>query len=379
MEAQDPPLDALAIRVLQEHADELLARIVARARGFGGAYADIPPDDLAAAAGGMVQAAVRALAEQRGPDPAELDYAAFVAERRARQGVPLDQVLRAVQISGREALDLMRDLAGPAGLDAASTIGVAVRLWDWIDAIEAEMTGAHRRVELARVRRDQQERVSFVHALVTGTRGPRGIEEAAAGFGLDPSAEHVAVCVTPTAEHPAERLERALLPATWTAGLAATIDAELVVILPASGVPDDLPVPAGVGPAGPLTALPRSHRDASRARATAEALGLRGAHRLSDLALPAAVVAEPELGRLLVARHLGPLRALGPFGEELLLSLRAYLACDQHVDAAARDLDVHPNTLRHRLTRVEETTGARLRRPRDLAEIWWALQADGLS
>jgi DNA-binding PucR family transcriptional regulator len=45
----------------------------------------------------------------------------------------------------------------------------------------------------------------------------------------------------------------------------------------------------------------------------------------------------------------------------------------QNVDAAARELFVHPNTLRHRLTRFEETTGASLRDLESLAEIWWAL------
>ena len=32
------------------------------------------------------------------------------------------------------------------------------------------------------------------------------------------------------------------------------------------------------------------------------------------------------------------------------------------------------NTLRHRLRRFEEATGATLRDPRDLVELWWALE-----
>jgi DNA-binding PucR family transcriptional regulator len=35
---------------------------------------------------------------------------------------------------------------------------------------------------------------------------------------------------------------------------------------------------------------------------------------------------------------------------------------------------VHPNTLRHRLRRFDESTGADLRRPADLVELWWALE-----
>ena len=44
------------------------------------------------------------------------------------------------------------------------------------------------------------------------------------------------------------------------------------------------------------------------------------------------------------------------------------------LEAAARALHVHSNTLRHRLRRFEEATGATLRDPRDLVELWWALE-----
>jgi DNA-binding PucR family transcriptional regulator len=44
------------------------------------------------------------------------------------------------------------------------------------------------------------------------------------------------------------------------------------------------------------------------------------------------------------------------------------------VEETARALHVHPNTLRHRLKRFEEATGATLRDPRHLVELWWALE-----
>lgn len=379
MEAQDSSLDAHTIRVLEDHREELLARIVGRLTALGGAYAAIPGDELAAAASGMVDAAIGVLAEQRGPEQGELEHAAFLGELRARQGVPLDQVLRAVQISAREALDLMGDVAGPTGLDAPRTIALTVRLWDWIDVVSAHMAQAHRRVELANARRDQQQRVSFVHALVTGTLGTGALEEAAAGFGLDPRAQHVVVCVRPDAAHPPEVLERLLLPSTWSVGLTAQVGEDLLAVLPAEAAVPTVPVTAGIGSAVALPALPRSHRDALRARETAAAFGRAGAHRLEDLVLPAAVLAEETLTDILVARHVTPLRELGAFGEDLLDSLRAYLAHDFNVEAAARELGVHANTLRHRLARAEETTGASLRRAESLAEVWWALTADAQS
>lgn len=376
METQDSALIALAAQVRDDHMDELLARIVLRAHALGGAYGDIPGDDLASAAGGLLQAAIRALTERRGLDDAEREQAAFIGERRARQGVPLDEVLRVIRLAGREALELMRDLAGPAGMDAATTISLTARLWDWMDEIAVEMTQAHRRVELAHARRDQQQRVSFVHALVSGALGPHRIEETAAGFGLDHAASHVVICARPAPEHPADALERLFLPSTWTVGLTALVDDDLVAVLPAAAPVPELPVAAGIGPAGPLAALPRSFRDAGRALETAVAFGLVGGRRLDELVLPAVVLAEESLGDVLVDRYITPVRALGPFGEDLLLSLRAYVDHELNVEAAARALHVHPNTLRHRLARFEETTGANLRRTEHLAELWWALAAD---
>lgn len=377
METQDSALIALAAQVRDDHMDELLARIVLRAHELGGAYGDIPAEDLASAAGGLLQAAIRALTERRGLDDAEREQAAFIGERRARQGVALDEVLRVIRISGREALELMRDLAGPAGMDAATTISLTARLWDWMDEIAVEMTQAHRRVELAHARRDQQQRVSFVHALVSGALGSHRIEETAAGFGLDHAAAHVVVRARPAPGHPADALERLFLPSTWTVGLTALVDDDLVAVLPAATPVPDLPVAAGIGPAGPLSALPRSFRDAGRALETAVAFSLVGVRRLDDLVLPAVVLAEDALGDVLVERYIVPVRALGAFGEDLLVSLRTYLEHEQNVEAAARELHVHPNTLRHRLTRFEETTGANLRRVDHLAEVWWALTADG--
>lgn len=377
METQETRLDALAVRVLDDHMEELVGRIVTRARSFG-AYADVPADELAVAVDGLAHAAIRALAEQRGPNDGEREQAAFLGDRRARQGVALDEVLRVMRVAGREALDLMRDLAGGTGMDTATTIALTVRLWDWIDEVSVELTQAHRRVELAHARRDQQQRVSFVHGLVNGTLGARRVEEAAAGFGLDPAAPHVVVRVRPTAEHPAEELERRLLPSTWSAGLAAHVGEDLVAVLPDGPGPPDVPVAAGVGPALPLSGLARSFRDAGRARDTAAAFGLAGCHRLDDLVLRAVVVAEEPLGDILVERYVRPVRELGAFGDDLLASVRMYLARELNVEGAARELFVHPNTLRHRLGRFEELTGANLRSAEELAEVWWALAADGL-
>ena len=80
------------------------------------------------------------------------------------------------------------------------------------------------------------------------------------------------------------------------------------------------------------------------------------------------------LGDAFAARYLEPLAGLGRLGAELEATLRTWFDQGMRVDDTARALHVHPNTLRHRLRRFEETTGTTLRDPRHLVELWWALE-----
>ncbi|MEU4404058.1 PucR family transcriptional regulator [Streptosporangium sp. NPDC023963] len=69
---------------------------------------------------------------------------------------------------------------------------------------------------------------------------------------------------------------------------------------------------------------------------------------------------------------LAPLRESGSRAD-LLGSLRAYLDCNGHWDAAAQRLGVHRHTLRYRMRRVAELVGRDLEDPAVRAELWVAL------
>ena len=58
----------------------------------------------------------------------------------------------------------------------------------------------------------------------------------------------------------------------------------------------------------------------------------------------------------------------------MLTTVEHYLANDSNVETTAAALDVHPNTVRHRLARFEEATGRFLRATETLVEFWWAAQ-----
>ncbi|MGH9136577.1 MAG: PucR family transcriptional regulator, partial [Acidimicrobiales bacterium] len=213
--------------------------------------------------------------------------------------------------------------------------------------------------------------------LVFGTLSHQQLLAGAAAYRLEPEAEHLAVRVRPTAECDARRVERLLQPARWTAGVVGVVDNDVVAVL-RELPPTELPVTAGVGPPAVLGALSRSFAMAGRALEAALAFGRIGWHRLDDLSVRAAVVADDMVGELLDRCYLSALADLGPFGDELLTSVRTFFAHEQNVDVAARALFVHPNTLRHRLRRFEEVVGVNLRNPDHLVEVWWTLRRGDL-
>jgi len=111
----------------------------------------------------------------------------------------------------------------------------------------------------------------------------------------------------------------------------------------------------------------------------AERFGRPGVYRLEDLSLRVAVAAEDELGELLVRRYLRPVEKLGARAGAVFDTVAAFIEHGLSVKATAEALDVHQNTVRYRLGRFEELTGASLERPVTAFEVWWAMQRDWLT
>lgn len=158
--------------------------------------------------------------------------------------------------------------------------------------------------------------------------------------------------------------------------MCAVIDGDIAGFL-SEPPPSDVDGVVGYGPPRPLDRLAESYRLAARALMTVQACGLRGAHDIASLGLRAAVAMDVEVGASLRKRYLEPLDA-GGSARELIATLRAYLACGMHVERAATRLFVHQNTVRYRLARFEELTGASLRETEVLFEVWWALELSAM-
>lgn len=103
--------------------------------------------------------------------------------------------------------------------------------------------------------------------------------------------------------------------------------------------------------------------------------GLKGALTLSDLGALPAVVTDLEIGAAPKEKYVAPALARTRSGEDVLTTVRTYLDNNRNVDLTAAALWLHPNTVRYRISRFSEVTGADLENVGDLVGVWWALHA----
>jgi len=353
-----PPATALVARLVEEieaELDAVVEEIGDRIRAEIPDFRRLPAERLARAVHGNVSRALAALRDLREPTEEELERAAAVGRERAEQGLSVDAVLHAYRISITAVWSRFGELARAQGADVATVLAFSETLWRWADAVMDVVGAAHREVELEQAREEQQRRDAFVFALLTGTLGPDELRRESATFGLDPEREYI----------PFRARGRLKLDA-----MSIALDHDVAGL--ATAPPSPLPgVTLGFAAPTRLESLPSGFAHASRALQTALAFGQVGAYTLADLSIRPAILADEALGDAFAERHLAPLAGLGM---ELEDTLRTYLDLGMKIDDTARVLHVHANTLRHRLRRFEEATGANLRDPRVVVELWWALE-----
>jgi PucR C-terminal helix-turn-helix domain len=358
---------------IEAELDTLVERIGERIREEIPDFRRLPAATLARAVRGNVGRALTALRDLRPPTAAELEQAADVGRERAEQGLTVDAVLHAYRISVTAVWSRFGELARERGADVTSVLAFSETLWLWADAVMDIVGAAHREVELEQAREEQQRRDAFLLALLTGTLDAAELRRESATFGLDADREFI-----PFRARAPEHTHRVAAALAGDDGLVMALDRDLAGI--ATRRPAPMPrVITGIGPPARLDALPTAFAMASRALQTAVAFGQVGAFSLADLSIRPAILADEGLGDAFAARYLEPLAGLGRLGAELETTLRAWFDQEMRIEDTARALHVHPNTLRHRLRRFEEATGATLRDPRHLVELWWALERRRLS
>jgi hypothetical protein len=290
-------------------------------------------------------------------------------------GRTLDALQAAYRVGARVAWRRFARASRGAGLDEALTDRLAEAIFAYIDELSAESVEGYAQAQSERAGEAQRRRGELVMALL-GRAGDAGGAALAAELGWTlPRRAATLAC-------PPDRL--AGLPSRVGPDcLGATVDSLGCVIVPDAEGPGRRERiiaavagrPAAIGPELALERIAQSWRLAAAA--------------LELVSGEEPVVADEHLGELLIAeaapiverigaRRLAPLEGLTPVARgRMAATALAYVRHRGNAAAMARALHVHPQTARHRISRLRELLGEQLDDPDARFELEAALRALG--
>lgn len=256
----------------------------------------------------------------------------------------------------------------------------------------APLAAAIMRIDDVGHERERQQRAAVLTAALDA-RDERELREATGrvlGFGIDFAAPVHLVRVSPRPDAPrtlADTLGRAIqrkLHRAETPGLVAVREGTVVALLqlPSEDLRELLAAVVAEHPAAraggscPLTdmsQLPLADRDARTAVAISHESDDGAPVFFVECDISALLVSQAQDATLrrTITRRLEPLRD----HPQLYETLSCFFATLLDIGASAKAMYVHPNTMRNRITRIEELIGGSLRDPAIIAEVHLALTA----
>jgi sugar diacid utilization regulator len=346
------------------------------------------PGELRRLARQHVLAFARSARGNRAVEPGELEFVRERATQRAREMVPLAATVHGHLVAQRTTIEA---LAGAAGSDSrfqAAALRLVARLSDYTAAAVTVLVESYiQTIEGERADREADRR-NLLEELLTGRVSDyTALARRAPGLGLEPGRTQVVVIATVVDAGGASLLRR------WAAETLARKSGrgashafvvvrtdDVVSVLDSTGdrqarvVLDEVRraaqashgarLRAGIGtPFADIGGLATSFDEARRAlRHACERRPIvcspDDITLFDDLALSSGEAAE----RLIPARVR---RALAD--ETLRATLHAYVDANLNVAATAKELILHPNSVRYRLRRIASLTG---RDPRQVADLF---------
>lgn len=276
------------------------------------------------------------------------------------RGIAIEALHRQVIADGRPASDAI------AGMELISLS---------MNEFTVRFDAGYFEVELANRARQQTQHHQFVLNVLSGMTSDDDGWIRFGAYGLEIGVEYRAFRA-----HPSDGAELAALEAFLEldptdgnrSGLYTVIDGDVCGFV-AHMSWDPAPILIGVSLPVPITDLPSAFRRATRAFHSARRARLEGVHTLEDLGILVAVTTDADIAEVLDQKYLQPLRKLGAHGETQLATLRCYLDNNAQLEATARELGIHVNTVRYRLAKFEERFDVSLSDTKSLAELWWML------
>ncbi|WP_307796218.1 helix-turn-helix domain-containing protein [Amycolatopsis sp. 195334CR] len=373
----DERTTAIALHVVRALASDpaVLGRAVEAARRSSPEVARLPAAENRRHIATLLTEAVAHL--ERGDEHEAGDFSAAFAlgADRAAQGVPIIDLLRGVHAGRAEVTRAGVDAARAAGVDEATILEFIVDLDHYVGAVQRQIVSGYHtaELELSRTARDLSTQV-LRQLLLPGERLPDA--EALGRAGLTPERRYHCVVSAVTDPRDARSLEQQLAP---FGGVYGFVEGTLTGVAPHNpALPGDAPVVV-TSPARPLLALRDTYPLCSQALAVASERGLAGVQPLVGLAAETALAAHPALARTLAGELLAPLDPANEFHQEIAATAVAFLDHGCVINATAKALHIHANTVRYRLDRLNELVGIDVNdrsHPYVVTamQTWWALR-----
>jgi PucR-like helix-turn-helix protein/diguanylate cyclase with GGDEF domain len=373
---------------LLDDVDSLGDRLTVMALQREPVYAEMDlVEDLRTACRVNLERGVQVLADRvpEGVEPE--DTSRQTGRRRARQGVPLESVLRAYRLGGRVMWEALLEASRVRfnGAYDEPLLDAAAYVWRVSDNSASALVEAYRMEELRLQSHDLSRRHAMLDALIEG-RGsdPSFLRSAATVLGL-PEEGPVLCVVAPldtAGEYPLRSPQEAMamhdLHSAWFVRPRDEVGLIALGPRPAKVALDALrPCVRGRAGASPvvdgLGAVDAGYRMAQTAARTLTGPGLAV---LDDRLPEALLVDSPELLPRLVGTALGGLMDLPAADRDTLLeTLEELLACGGSPTHAATALFCHRNTVIYRMRRIEAATGRSIGNPRDRLLLTLGLMA----
>jgi hypothetical protein len=321
------------------------------------------------------------------PGPVDLRPPQETGRRRARQRAPLPDVMAAYRVGFRFVWETLVEEARQRGRTSSDAlVAAASALWVSNDEYTDAMATAYRETLTADLRHDERERTAMVEALLDGNlSGSSSTWEIAELLRLPASPAYVVVAAeVPDLAREAlpgveARLTRKEIASAWQlrpemqVGIACLKKASSLGALVAA-LRDVSTGRVGVSPSYPSLEQTASALRLARLALVASRSGEVTAFDSAPLSVTVASASDV-LPRVVDAVF-GPLLELRADDRDVLLeTLEAWRDNDGSATAAGAKLFCHPNTVRHRLRRIETLTGRSLSDPRAITELCLALEA----
>ena len=296
----------------------------------------------------------------------------------ARAGRSLEALLAAYRIGARVAWRRLAAAGLAAGVAPETLVLLAESIFAYIDELSAESAEGFAREQAERAGEADRRRAALIELLIATPRTPDDALAAAAQHaGWQLPRELAAVVWRVDSDHRA--LTR--LPAASVAAPAEGLMCAMVPDPAGPGRRSELRrafdgTAAGLGSGLPYAEAARSFDRARAALSLAEERALTELVIADDHRIALLCRSDRGLVEEIAADRLDPLAAETDASRgRLQATLLAWLRCDGNVAAAARELHVHAQTVRYRLTRLRELFGDALDEPDARFELELALRA----